>query len=193
MTFRLVLVGPPGSGKGTQATILSERLGIPAISSGAIFRAEIATGSEVGQIAASFIDDGNLVPDDVTNVIVSHRLSQPDAQQGFLLDGYPRNPDQVSKLDEMLAEYGHRLDAVIELTIPDEEIMDRLLHRAEVEHRADDTRDVIQHRIEVYHSTTQPLIDLYEERGILVRVDGVGTIDEVLERLVSDVRGFLGR
>lgn len=193
MTFRLVLVGPPGSGKGTQATILSERLGIPAISSGAIFRAEIATGSEVGQIAASFIDDGNLVPDDVTNVIVSHRLSQPDAQQGFLLDGYPRNPDQVSKLDEMLAEYGHRLDAVIELTIPDEEIMDRLLHRAEIEHRADDTRDVIQHRIEVYHSTTQPLIDLYEERGILVRVDGVGTIDEVLERLVSDVRGFLGR
>lgn len=193
MTFRLVLVGPPGSGKGTQATILSERLGIPAISSGAIFRAEIATGSEVGQIAASFIDDGNLVPDDVTNVIVRHRLSQPDVEHGFLLDGYPRNPDQVSKLDEMLAEYGHKLDAVIELTIPDEEIMDRLLHRAEVEHRADDTRDVIQHRIEVYHHTTQPLIDLYMERGILVKVDGVGTIDEVLERLVSEVRGFLGR
>lgn len=190
MTFRLVLVGPPGAGKGTQATILSQRLKVPAISSGAIFRAEIASGSEIGQLAAQYINDGNLVPGEVTDQIVRNRLAQPDAAEGFLLDGYPRTLDQVEKLDEILSDLEMNLDAVVELVIPDEEIIGRLLHRAEVEHRADDTRDVIEHRIAVYHTTTQPLIDVYAERGLLLKVDGLGSVDEVLERLVQKIRDF---
>lgn len=192
MKSRLIMVGPPGAGKGTQAKVLCERIGIPAISTGAIFRKNIAEETELGLLAQGYISEGNLVPDDVTNRLVEARLREDDAQEGFLLDGYPRNLDQVAALDAMLEEMGEKINCVVELTIPDDIIVDRLLGRAALEGREDDTEEVIRHRINVYHESTQPLVSVYRERGILLSVDGVGTIDEVLERLVAQLRAFLG-
>ena len=186
------MVGPPGAGKGTQAKVLCERIGIPAISTGAIVRKNIAEETELGLLAQGYISEGNLVPDDVTNRLVEARLREDDAQEGFLLDGYPRNLDQVAALDAMLEEMGEKINCVVELTIPDDIIVDRLLGRAALEGREDDTEEVIRHRINVYHESTQPLVSVYRERGILLSVDGVGTIDEVLERLVAQLRAFLG-
>lgn len=193
MSFRFMLVGPPGAGKGTQATIVSERLGIPAISTGSIFRAEIAKGSDIGEIAARYINQGNLVPSDVTDEIVRRRLAEPDAAQGFLLDGYPRNLDQVSALDRILSDMGTKLDAIVAIQVPDEVVVERLLLRAKKEGRADDTDEVIRHRIDVYHSTTQPIIDLYATRGLLVNIDGIGTVEEVRDRIIAAVRAHLER
>lgn len=188
MSFRLILVGPPGAGKGTQASIVSEKLGIPAISTGEIFRAEIAKGSDVGEIAARYINDGNLVPDEVTHEIVRRRLAEPDAANGFLLDGYPRTAAQVVELDKILDELGTKIDAIVELSIPDDEILKRLVSRAGKEGRLDDNEDVIQHRIKVYRETTEPIVSTYEERGQSIEVDGMGTIDEVRERIVEAVK-----
>ncbi|MDY5585506.1 MAG: adenylate kinase [Arcanobacterium sp.] len=187
----LILVGPPGAGKGTQARVLAEKLGIPTISTGEIFRSEIEAETELGKLAASYINDGNLVPDEVTNQMVRNRLLQPDLEDGYFLDGYPRNIDQVHELDSILAEAGVKLSGVIELSIPDEEIVSRLLHRAEVENREDDTEPVIRHRIEVYHAKTAPLLELYLARGIVLSVDGTGTIEEVQERLAVELPAFL--
>ncbi|QJC22292.1 adenylate kinase [Arcanobacterium buesumense] len=192
MSFRLILTGAPGAGKGTQATAVSQELGIPAISTGEIFRAEIAEKSDIGLEAQRYISEGNLVPDSVTNEIVRRRLAQADATNGFLLDGYPRTLEQIDALDQMLADKGEQIDAMIEISIADEEVSHRLLKRAEIEGRADDTPDVIAHRVAVYHEATEPIVGAYRNRNKLITVDGMGTIEEVRARIVSAVKDHLG-
>lgn len=183
--MRAILLGPPGAGKGTQAARLAERYGIPAISTGDIFRANVKGGTELGLQAQEFMNAGQLVPDSVTNAMVRDRLAQPDAAAGFLLDGYPRNPEQAVELDSMLSELGTALEAAIELTADFDEVTARLLKRAQIEGRADDTEDVIRTRLEVYATSTAPLTAFYAGKGLLVQVDGLGEIDEVTERLAS--------
>lgn len=183
---RLVLLGPPGAGKGTQAQRLSERLGVPAVSTGDIFRSNVAQGTELGREAQSYMEAGEYVPDSVTNRMVADRLTQADCSGGFLLDGYPRTAAQVVELDRVLAADGHRLDAVLELVVADtEEVVGRLRKRAVTEGRSDDTEDVIRRRLEVYAEQTAPLTDLYRERGLLVQVDGTGDVDEVTSRILT--------
>lgn len=181
--MRLVLFGPPGSGKGTQATDLCAHIGIPAISTGSIFRAMGEQGGPLAETVLSYIDRGEFVPDEVTNQVVRERLAEDDARNGFLLDGYPRNRDQVLFLDAMLAEQGLGLDVAIKLVVPTEVIIERLANRAQTEHRADDDTQVIRHRIDVYEHETLPLGEMYSERGILHEIDGTGSIDEVGSRL----------
>lgn len=178
---RLLIIGPPGAGKGTQASRIAERYGVPAISTGDIFRANITGGTELGRRVQQIIEAGELVPDSLTNEIVEDRLAQDDAANGFLLDGYPRTVDQVHALDGMLD--GASLDAVVLLEADTDEVVARLLKRAELEGRADDTEAVIRHRQEVYSEQTAPLIELFSERGILVSVDGLGSVEEVAERI----------
>ena len=149
-------MGPPGAGKGTQATFVAEHFGIPAISTGDIFRANVAEGTPLGIAAKRYMDAGEYVPDEITNEMVRNRIDEPDAEPGFLLDGYPRTLDQVEELDGMVRFTGHRLDAAVVLTVDDEEIVQRLLRRAEVEGRADDTEEVIRRRQEVYASRPSP-------------------------------------
>lgn len=182
---RLVILGPPGAGKGTQAARIAERVGIPAISTGDIFRANVSGQTELGQLAQKYMNAGEYVPDEVTNAMVRDRLAQPDAHDGFLLDGYPRTLAQVTELDNILSELDTELDAVIELIADTDEVVTRLLKRAQIEGRADDTEDVIRRRLEVYAEQTAPLAERYDERGLLVQVDGLGEIDEVTNRLVS--------
>jgi len=177
------MMGPPGAGKGTQATFVAEHFGIPAISTGDIFRANVAEGSPLGVEAKRYMDAGEYVPDEITNKMVRNRIDEPDADPGFLLDGYPRTLAQVEELDGMVEFTGHRLDAVVVLTVDDEEIVQRLLQRAEVEGRADDTEAVIRRRQEVYREQTEPLIEVYRERGILLEVDGIGEVDQVTKRI----------
>lgn len=184
---RLLIIGPPGAGKGTQAEKISERLQIVAISTGDIFRANVKGGTPLGVEAKKYIDAGNFVPDSVTNNMVRDRLAQQDVKDGFLLDGYPRTKGQVEALDAMLAEAGLSLSAVVELEVPDEELVERLLKRAEIEGRADDTQEVIEHRLDLYHRETESVIQEYVERGIVARVDGTGQIDDVTERLLQAV------
>ena len=183
---RMLIIGPPGSGKGTQAERISERLGVVAISTGDIFRAHVKGGTPLGLEARKYIDAGDFVPDSVTNEMVRSRLSADDVDNGFLLDGYPRTRAQVDELDAMLAEGGHALQAVVELTVDPEEVVARLLRRAVTEGRADDTEDVIRRRQQVYRSETQPLLDYY--RDLLITVDGVGEVDEVTDRLLGALR-----
>jgi adenylate kinase len=182
---RLVLLGPPGAGKGTQAKRISQHLGIPAVSTGDIFRANVSGGTELGRTAQRYMDAGEYVPDEVTNAMVRDRLAQADADGGFLLDGYPRTAGQVRELDEMLAATGHALDGVVELVADTEEVVARLLGRAAVEGRSDDTEDVIRRRLQVYGEQTEPLVRLYADRGLLVRVDGIGAVDDVTHRLLA--------
>jgi len=177
------MMGPPGAGKGTQASFVAEHFGIPAISTGDIFRANVAEGTPLGVEAKRYMDAGEYVPDEITNKMVRNRIDEPDADPGFLLDGYPRTLAQVEELDGMVEFTGHRLDAVVVLTVDDEEIVQRLLQRAEVEGRADDTEDVIRRRQEVYREQTEPLIEVYRERGILLEVDGIGEVDQVTKRI----------
>ena len=191
MKARVILIGPPGAGKGTQAKMLAEKLDIPAISTGEIFRSHISRQTELGVLAQSYIKNGNLVPDEVTDALVRDRLGEADAVAGFLLDGYPRNVHQVEALDAILSDSGLALDAVVELTVPDGDIMGRLLRRAGLENRADATEEVIAHRIALYHRETEPLMSVYRERGILLNVDGRGTIAEVLTRLTEELTDFL--
>ena len=183
--MRAILLGPPGAGKGTQASRLATRYGIPAISTGDIFRANVKGGTELGLQAQEFMDAGQLVPDSVTNAMVADRLSQPDAGAGFLLDGYPRNTEQAVELDAMLAALETRLEAAIEITADFDEVTKRLLNRAQIEGRADDTEDVIRTRLDIYATSTAPLTAFYAGRGLLVQVDGLGEIDEVTDRLVA--------
>ncbi|MCR2052849.1 adenylate kinase [Actinomyces bowdenii] len=185
MSARMVLMGPPGAGKGTQAARIAERLSIPAISTGDIFRANIAQGTDLGARAAQYMDRGEYVPDSITNAMVAERLGRPDCRQGFLLDGYPRTQDQVGELDAMLAAHGQALDVVVEITAETEAVVARLLKRAGEQGRADDTEPVIRRRLEVYTESTEPLVAHYSQRGLLVRVDGMGQIDEVTERLME--------
>ena len=182
---RLLIVGPPGAGKGTQAVKIAEALKIPAISTGDIFRKNIKEETELGKEAKSYIDSGNLVPDSVTNNMVRARLEEGDVVNGFLLDGYPRNMHQVEALDAYLKEHGQRLDAVISLDVDPELLTQRLLKRAEIEGRTDDNEETIRNRMKVYSSQTEPLLEHYRSAGILVPVDGVGEIDEVRQRIFA--------
>ncbi|WP_110240755.1 adenylate kinase [Nocardioides gilvus] len=185
--MRLIIMGPPGAGKGTQATFIAEKYGIPAISTGDIFRANVSAGTPLGLEARRFMDAGEYVPDEVTNSMVRNRIAENDAATGFLLDGYPRTVAQVAELDGMLSDAGVALDAAVVLTVDPEAIVQRLLHRASIENRADDTEEVIRRRQEIYGEQTAPLIDVYRERGLLVEVDGMGQVDEVTERVLEAI------
>lgn len=185
MSARLVLLGPPGAGKGTQAVRLAEQLGVPAISTGDIFRANIKGGTELGRRVQDITASGALVPDELTNELVRDRLAQADAVDGFLLDGYPRNVAQVLALDEILAAAGLELDRAVELTVDTQAVVERLTKRAQIEGRADDTEDVIRHRLGVYAEQTAPISQVYAARDLLVQVDGMGEVDEVTARLVA--------
>ena len=191
MSARLVLLGPPGAGKGTQASRLAQRLAIPAISTGDIFRANITGGTELGRKVQEYTAVGALVPDEITNAMVRDRLAQDDAAGGFLLDGYPRNVAQVGELDDILAAAGRPLDVAVELTADPEVVVERLLSRAQIEGRADDTEPVIRHRLEVYALQTAPISQVYADRGLLVRVDGIGSVDDVTERLLLALAAHL--
>ena len=183
--MRLLLMGPPGAGKGTQAQFVAESLGVPHISTGDIFRANVAQGTPLGIEAKRYMDAGEYVPDTVTNAMVRDRLEQDDCRPGFLLDGYPRTIDQVGELDAMLRADGKALEVVIELTVDVDEVVDRLVKRAADQGRADDTEEVIRRRLEVYAEQTAPLLALYESRGLLRRVDGMGQVDEVTARVLG--------
>src|SRR5690349_8274463 len=168
--MRLIMMGPPGAGKGTQAKFVAEHFSIPAISTGDIFRANVSEGTPLGVEAKRYMDAGEYVPDEVTNLMVRNRIDEEDAAPGFLLDGYPRTLAQVEELDGMIKFTGHSLDAVVVLTVDEDEIVERLLQRAQVEGRADDTEDVIRRRQEIYVEQTEPLIEVYRGRGILIEV-----------------------
>jgi adenylate kinase len=181
--MRIIIMGPPGAGKGTQAKAIAERLGIPAISTGDIFRENVSQETDLGREAKRYMDAGDYVPDEVTNAMVKDRIAEQDAEGGFLLDGYPRTVAQVEELDAMVEASGHSIDTALVLTVDEDEIVQRLLRRAQESGRSDDTEDVIRHRQEVYTEQTAPLIDTYRERGLLVEVDGMGAVDEVTSRV----------
>jgi adenylate kinase len=178
-------MGPPGAGKGTQAVALAERIRGAHVSTGDIFRENVAKETELGQAAKRYMDAGEYVPDEVTNAMVADRLAQDDAREAFLLDGYPRTLDQVAKLDQILADLGSGLDGVIALTVVEDELIGRLLERAKVSGRSDDTEEVIRHRQEVYRNETAPLLAVYRDRGLLIEVDGMGTPEEVGARIAE--------
>ncbi|MEJ5867768.1 adenylate kinase [Pseudokineococcus sp. 5B2Z-1] len=184
--MRLVLLGPPGAGKGTQAARLATELDVPAISTGDIFRANVSEGTELGRTAKSYMDEGEYVPDEVTNAMVRERLQADDAADGFLLDGYPRTTAQVRELDAMLSGTGvEGVEAVVLLTVDTEEVVKRLAQRSAEQHRSDDGEAVQRHRLEVYEAQTAPLVDVYDRRGLLRRVDGMGAVPDVTARVLA--------
>jgi adenylate kinase len=187
--MRLLLIGPPGAGKGTQALRVAERYGVPAISTGDIFRANVNEGTPLGLQAKEYMDRGAYVPDDLTNALVIDRLAQSDAGAGFLLDGFPRTLAQVYTLDETLEATSGGLDAVVQLVIEGDEIVQRLLRRAEQQGRSDDTEDVIRKRLDVYQEQTHPLVAVYADRGVLVSVDAIGDVETVSERIFEALGG----
>ncbi|EIC07943.1 adenylate kinase [Microbacterium laevaniformans] len=189
---RLLIIGPQGSGKGTQGVRIADALGIPAVSTGDVFRANVKEGTELGLKVKAIIDAGDLVPDTLTGEIVRDRLAQADAANGFLLDGYPRNLGQVGDLDGFLDERGEPLTAVIELVVPRDESIQRLSLRATEQGRADDNAESIAKRLAIYESETAPILDLYRERGIVDQIDGVGSLDEVYARIQAalEARGI---
>lgn len=189
---RLLLIGPPGAGKGTQAVALANRYEIPAISTGDIFRENVAAETELGLQAKAFMNRGEYVPDSLTNALVRDRLAQPDAGRGFLLDGYPRTADQTFELDSILKQQNHKLDAVVQLTADSEELIRRLIGRAADQGRIDDNSDVIRRRLALYEEQTAPLIDIYAARGLVLMINGLGEINEVTERIAEglEARGF---
>lgn len=189
---RFLIVGPQGSGKGTQGVLVAEAFGIPAVSTGDVFRANISGGTELGERVKSIVEAGDLVPDELTSELVRDRLSQPDAAGGFLLDGYPRNQGQLDDLDTFLRSRGESLDVVIELMVPRDESISRLRQRAIDQGRTDDTEEVIANRLAIYERETAPILGIYRDRGIVAEIDGVGSLDEVTSRIFSDLaeRGF---
>jgi adenylate kinase len=189
--MRLLIVGPPGAGKGTQATRLAAHYGVPAVSTGDIFRSNIADGTELGVRVKAIIDSGGYVSDEVTNELVRDRLGQPDAVDGFLLDGYPRTRAQVDELDAILGDDDHRLDAVVQLQVDPDELVARLVRRAQTDGRTDDTAAVIGARQAKYVAETAPLLAVYGERGLLVSVDGLGDVDDIAQRLVQALDAVL--
>lgn len=216
--MRLVLVGPPGAGKGTQAHYIASHLSIPAISTGDIFRANVRGGTALGRQAKQYMDAGDLVPDAVTVAMVRDRLAEDDAQQGFLLDGFPRNVPQAETLKKMLAELDARLGVVLELVVDHDEVVRRLSGRrtcsrcghtwhlefdppsragtcddcdGELFQRDDDREDTIRHRLEVYQEQTSPLVSYYADEGLLVGVDATGTVEDVTARALQAIRPFV--
>jgi len=216
---RIVLVGPPGAGKGTQAQFIASHLSIPAISTGDIFRRNVSQGTQLGREAKKYMDAGDLVPDAVTIAMVRDRIAEPDAHDGFLLDGFPRNIAQAEVLDEMLRDLGVKLDSVLELVVDDDEVVRRLAGRRTCRHcgrvwhvdfdppkeagtcdacggelfqRDDDREETIRHRLEVYAEQTEPLIDYYGDRGILVGIDATGPVEDITQRALDALRRFGG-
>ena len=183
--MRLLIMGPPGAGKGTQATRIAEHYRIPAISTGDIFRAMKHADTPLARQVREIMESGGYVSDEITNEIVKDRLARPDCQQGFLLDGYPRTLQQVQTLDDYLAETNRPLDAVISLLADTDEVVARLLKRAVIDGRSDDNEETIRVRLQVYTEQTEPLLDVYRTRGVLVEVNGLGEIDEVSERVFA--------
>ncbi|WP_282296923.1 MULTISPECIES: adenylate kinase [unclassified Stenotrophomonas] len=186
--MRLVLLGPPGSGKGTQATRLKDKLGLAHISTGDMLRAEIAAGSELGKQAKSVMDAGNLVSDEILLGMLESRLSQADVAKGFILDGYPRNVAQANALDAVLAKIGQPLDAVVQLDVGTDLLVERIAGRAAEQGRADDSPESVRNRLNVYNEQTAPVVDFYAGRGTLERVDGVGELDEVEARIHKAIK-----
>jgi adenylate kinase len=180
---RFLIVGPQGSGKGTQGVLVAEAFGVPAISTGDVFRENISGGTELGSRVQAIVEAGDLVPDELTCELVRDRLAQPDAARGFLLDGFPRNRAQVADLEEFLAGRDEALDAVIELSVPRDESISRLRQRAIDQGRTDDTEQVIANRLAIYERETAPILEEYRGKGLVVQVDGVGSLDEVTERI----------
>ncbi|MEV8032755.1 adenylate kinase [Streptomyces sp. NPDC002742] len=211
--MRIVLVGPPGAGKGTQAAFLAKNLGIPHISTGDLFRANISRQTELGKLAKSYMDKGELVPDEVTIAMAKDRMEQPDAEHGFLLDGFPRNVSQAEALDEMLSTEGMKLDAVLDLEVPEDEVVRRIAGRricrndsshvfhvsyktpkregvcdvcgGELYQRDDDSEDTVRTRLEVYHTQTEPIIDYYKAQGLVVTIPALGKVEEVTARAME--------
>lgn len=185
---RMLIIGPPGSGKGTQAERICVELGIVAISTGDIFRANVKGETPLGLEAKKYMDNGDFVPDSVTNRMVRDRLSQDDVVNGFLLDGYPRTTAQVDELDDILGTAGIVLDVVVQLTADDEELVKRLLGRAQETGRSDDNETVIRHRLDLYREQTEVVVARYAERGILAKVDGLGDMDDVTARIMDAIK-----
>ncbi len=183
--MNLIFMGPPGAGKGTQAKILIEKFGIPQISTGDILRAAIKGGTSLGLEAKKFIDAGELVPDSVVIGIVEERIREADCEKGFLLDGFPRTTPQAEALDAMLQKMGRKIDHAVNLAVPDEEVIQRLLDRAVKEGRSDDTEPVIRNRIKNYNDQTRPLIDFYRNKGLLKEVNGLGELSAITERILG--------
>ncbi len=191
--MRLLIMGAPGAGKGTQAVGVAAHYGVPAISTGDIFRANVKNGTPLGKQVDAIMKAGNYVPDELTEQIVADRLNGPDARSGFLLDGFPRTMHQVDALDDYLDQHGKTLDAVICLDVDPEDLIARLLKRAQIEGRADDNEETIRHRMDVYLESTQPLLDAYAKRGLLVRVDGNGSVGQVATRIATAVDAAVAR
>ncbi|MBV2356632.1 adenylate kinase [Streptomyces sp. J2-1] len=215
--MRIVLVGPPGAGKGTQAVRLAEKLAVPHISTGDLFRANISRQTELGKLAKSYMDAGNLVPDEVTIAMAKDRMEQPDAVNGFLLDGFPRNVSQAEALDALLRDEGITLDAVLDLEVPEEEVVKRIAGRrvcrnesahvfhvtyspperqgvcdvcgGELYQRDDDSEDTVRTRLEVYHTQTEPIIDYYKSQGLVRTISSLGPVDEITERALEALKG----
>jgi len=190
---RLLIVGPQGSGKGTQGVRIAQAFGIPAISTGDVFRAAVAAGTELGEQVKAIIAAGDLVSDELTSAVVRDRLAHADAVGGFLLDGYPRNVSQVAHLDEYLEGRDESLDAVIELSVPRDESIERLSLRAREQGRTDDTEEVIANRLAIYERETAPILGIYRTRDIVDEIDGIGTLDEITDRIVAalEARGLV--
>jgi adenylate kinase len=183
--MRMLIMGPPGAGKGTQAKLIGEHFGIPAISTGDIFRSMKTADTPLARQVRAIMESGGYVSDEITNAIVADRLAAPDCEAGFLLDGYPRTLRQVQALDGYLASVGKPIDAVISLVADEEELIQRLLSRAQIEGREDDNEETIRKRQHIYAEQTEPLLDVYRSRGLLVEVDGLGSVDEVSERVFA--------
>ena len=188
--MRVILLGPPGAGKGTQAQVIAQRLGVPAISTGDIFRANVSGQTDLGRQAKVYMDAGDLVPDEITVAMVKDRLAEPDAKAGFLLDGFPRTIAKAEQLRESLAELGHRLDCVLELVVDQEELVSRLSGRrmlvdGQMVQRDDDKPETVRRRLEVYREQTAPLSGFYESEGLLARIDAIGEIDEITARALG--------
>lgn len=187
MPTYIVLMGAPGAGKGTQAKKLEATLGLPQVATGDLFRANLKNETELGQLAKSFMDKGELVPDEVTVAMVKDRLSQPDCQSGAVLDGFPRTTAQAEALDELLMAFGGKINIVPSIYVTQDELVARLLKRAEIEGRADDNEETIRNRMRVYHEQTAPLLDFYKQRKLLVEINGEQSIDQVQSDLIKEI------